>query len=157
MNFAPQAAHIRRMTAADLDRVIEIADRLKDAPHWPRSAYRDAVDAETAPARIALVAEDPVTSALAGFAVASLLPPQAELEIIAVASQFQRRGLAQQLFAGLAAELRANQVTEVILEVRASNQPALGLYRKLGFVGTGYRPAYYPDPQEDAVLMRLGL
>jgi ribosomal-protein-alanine N-acetyltransferase len=57
----------------------------------------------------------------------------------------------------LAAELRATQVTEVILEVRASNQPALGVYRKLGFVATGCRPGYYRDPQEDAALMRLGL
>ncbi len=56
--------------------------------------------------------------------------------------------------------LRLAGVTEVILEVRASNQPALGLYRRLGFVETGRRPGYYmdpPEPAEDAVLMRLGL
>ena len=48
-------------------------------------------------------------------------------------------------------------VREVILEVRASNLPALALYRQLGFVETGRRPRYYQAPEEDAILMRLGL
>jgi ribosomal-protein-alanine N-acetyltransferase len=48
-------------------------------------------------------------------------------------------------------------MTEVILEARASNQPALRLYRALGFVETGRRPRYYADPIEDAVLLRLQL
>jgi ribosomal-protein-alanine N-acetyltransferase len=157
ISTALQAARIRRMTPADLDRVIEIAESLKDAPRWPRSAYLAAMDPEAAPIRIALAAEYPGSGALAGFAVASLLPPQAELETIAVASQLQRRGLARQLFAALAAELRTAMVIEIILEVRVSNQPALGLYRRLGFVETGRRPSYYHDPVEDAVLMRLRL
>jgi ribosomal-protein-alanine N-acetyltransferase len=170
MNPTPEAVRIRPMTPADMDRVIEIAGSLKDAPQWPRSAYLAALDPEAAPRRIALVAEEATGSgnpggrpsslgwgAVAGFAVASLLPPQAELETIAVAPQLQRRGLARRLFAALAGELAAAQVTEVMLEVRASNQPALGLYRQLGFVETGHRRRYYHDPVEDAVLMHLRL
>jgi ribosomal-protein-alanine N-acetyltransferase len=94
---------------------------------------------------------------VAAFAVASLIPPQAELEMIAVDAHFQRRGLARRLFAELAGKLGLAQVTEVILEVRACNQPALALYRRLGFAETGRRPCYYQAPVDDAVLMRLGL
>jgi ribosomal protein S18 acetylase RimI-like enzyme len=157
MNRPFSAAHVRRMTPADMDRVIEIAESLKEAPHWPRSAYLAALDPKVAPPRIALVAEEPGSDAVAGFAVASLLPPQAELETIAVASSAQRCGLAQQIFAALAAELKPAHIAEVLLEVRASNQPALGFYRLLGFVETGRRPRYYHDPVEDAVLMSLQL
>jgi ribosomal-protein-alanine N-acetyltransferase len=89
--------------------------------------------------------------------VASLLPPEAELETIAVAATAQRQGLARRLFAELAAELVAAQITEVFLEVRDSSQPATGLYRRLGFAETGRRVRYYHDPIEDAVLMRLRL
>jgi ribosomal-protein-alanine acetyltransferase len=92
---------------------------------------------------------------VAGFIVVSLLPFQAEVEIIAVAPQFQRRGLARRLFAVLADELRACQPTELLLELRASNLPALAFYRSLGFAETGLRPRYYHDPIEDALLMRL--
>jgi ribosomal-protein-alanine N-acetyltransferase len=94
---------------------------------------------------------------VAGFAVASLLPPEAELEMIAVAPAAQRRGLARQLFFSLAAELRTAEVFGIMLEVRAANQPALEFYRQLGFVETGHRPRYYHDPVEDAILMRLRL
>lgn len=158
MNFRPAPARIRSMIPADLDRVLEIAGGLKQAPQWPRSAYLAALDPEGAPPRIALVAEEPAPpAAVAGFAVAGLLLPQAELEIIAVASEAQRRGLAGQLFQALAAELARAGVSEIILEARASNQPALGLYQRLGFTEAGRRPGYYHDPLEDAVLMRLGL
>jgi ribosomal-protein-alanine acetyltransferase len=211
MTSLPQAARIRRMTPADLDRVMEIGENLPEAPHWPRSAYTAAMDAESSPRRIALVVENPAgakaqallsgicdptkvvpllqnglsssTSAssedvsllqsmpdvsisatgatdqnlqVVGFAVASLLPPEAELELIAVDPAAQRRGLARRLFARLAEELRATQVNEMILEVRASNLPALALYQSLGFVETGRRKDYYQIPVEDALLMRLG-
>jgi ribosomal-protein-alanine N-acetyltransferase len=152
-----QAARIRRMTPAELDRVIEIAASLPEAPQWPRSAYLAALSPDAAPPRIALVAQEPETGAVTGFAVASLIPPQAELEIIAVAPAWQRRGLGRRLFAALAEQLYAAQVNEVILEARASNLAALGLYRSLGFVETGRRPRYYHDPIEDALLMRLWL
>jgi ribosomal-protein-alanine N-acetyltransferase len=103
------------------------------------------------------VAEAPETRAVAGFAVASLLAPQAELESIAVAAESQRRGLARRLVAALAADLRPARIMEVVLEVRVSNLPALALYRALGFTESGRRPRYYSDPVEDAVLMRLGI
>jgi ribosomal-protein-alanine N-acetyltransferase len=149
------AVRFRRMTPADLDRVMEVAESLKEAPQWPRTAFERALDPVAQPRRIALVAE--AVGAVAGFAVASLLPPEAELETIAVASKAQRQGLARRLFAELAAELVAVRIADVFLEVRASNQPALGLYRGLGFAETGRRVRYYHDPVEDAVLMRLRL
>jgi ribosomal-protein-alanine N-acetyltransferase len=145
------------MTPADLDRVMEIALSLKNAPQWPRSAYLAALEPEAAPPRIALVVEGPTAGMVAGFAVASLLPPEAELEMIAVAPTAQRRGLARQIFLSLAAELRTAEVFGIMLEVRASNRPALELYRQLGFEETGHRPRYYHDPVEDAILMRLRL
>jgi len=92
-----------------------------------------------------------------GFAVASVVGPQAELETIAVAAGEQRRGVGRRLFLALLEELRRAEVREVLLEARASNHPALELYRALGFAATGRRPRYYDDPVEDAVLMELRL
>jgi ribosomal-protein-alanine acetyltransferase len=157
MNPPPAKLLIRRMTPADLDRVIEIAGSLKDAPRWNREAYQQALAPDAAPHRIALVAEIPEAANVAGFAIASLLPPQAELETIATAPEAQRRGIGRQLFFALAEDLVRAQVTEVILEARASNLPALALYRSLGFAQNGLRHSYYADPVEDAVLMSLQL
>jgi len=152
---------IRRMTAADLNRVLAMAENLPQAPHWPQSAYLSVLNPDCTPRRIALVivlaAAGPPFGAVHGFTVASLLPPQAELEMIAVAAKSQRYGLGRRLFHALATELRAADVRELVLEVRASNRPALGFYRSLGFGLTGLRPRYYTDPVEDAVLMSLPL
>ncbi len=143
---------IRPMTRAALDRVTDIARSLSYAPHWPPKVYQGALDPAHRPQRIALVAENP-GGLVAGFAIASLIPPQAELESIAVAPEAQRKGIALDLFRVLSTYLQAAKVTEVILEVRASNLPALALYRRLGFAQSGRRPRYYADPEEDAILL----
>jgi ribosomal-protein-alanine N-acetyltransferase len=145
----------RYMTAVDLGRVLEIAASLPESPHWPESAYLDALNPESTPRRIALVAAG--SEEVEGFTVASLLPPQAELESIAVAAGSQRRGLGRMLFDALLSELRKAGVLQINLEVRASNDAALAFYRCAGFSKTGLRRAYYADPVEDAVLMQFDL
>ena len=150
------SVRIRSMMAADLDRVVEIAAALDDAPQWPRRVY-ESVLASSSPRRIALIAEDLGTEVAVGFVVASLIAPEAELETIVVAAGFQRRGVARRLFEAMADDLGRSQVREVLLEVRRSNVAAQGFYRSVGFVEEGRRPGYYADPIEDAVLMRLRL
>jgi ribosomal-protein-alanine N-acetyltransferase len=143
------------MSAADLGRVLEIAASLPESPHWTESAYLDALNPESTPRRIALVAA--TSEEVVGFAVVSLLPPRAELESIAVAAGSQRSGFGRRLFDALLSELRTAGVLEITLEVRASNHAALAFYRRAGFSKMGLRRAYYADPAEDAVLMRLDL
>ncbi len=157
MNSPAAGMLVRRMSATDVDEVMALAASLKDAPHWPRAAYLAAVDADEAPRRVALVAVDAASGSVAGFAVAGLVGGEAELETIAVAAQRQRQGVGRQLWAAMARELGLAGAREVRLEVRASNLPALGLYRALGFMETGRRPRYYAVPMEDAVLMDLRL
>lgn len=42
------------------------------------------------------------------------------------------------------------------LEVRASNEAALNLYQKMGFIQVNVSKSYYPDG-EDAIVMTLAL
>ena len=170
---------VRRMVDADVERVLGIAGGLPLAPQWTAEAYRTALNAKAAVSRIALVAEvvpelgeasgkslegevsipkpRPENESIVGFVVASLLAPEAELETIGVVDNMQRRGMARLLMATLEAELRCQRVTEVLLEVRVSNQAALALYDALGFAESAVRPRYYADPVEDALLMRRAL
>lgn len=150
-----EGIRIRPVSPVDIDAVMRIAAGLPDAPHWPRSAYDSAFVQEGWPQRIGLVAET-ANSEIAGFLVAALIPPSAELESIAVAARFQRTGIARKLLHRLLQEVASRRCSEVLLEVRPSNQAALAFYSALGFEENGRRPAYYSDPVEDAVLMRLG-
>lgn len=141
---------VRRMTLDDLDAVEAIAAGLAHAPHWKRASYVEAVAAE--PRRIALVA---AADNVAGFVIASLIPPQAEIETIAVGAVFQRRGIARRLYEALRAELVKLDVDEVQLEVRESNRIAQDFYRSLGFSENGCRPRYYAEPEESARLFHV--
>jgi ribosomal-protein-alanine acetyltransferase len=145
---------ICRMTESDLDAVMAISQTLPDAPEWPREAYLAAIDPGIQPPRIALVARAS-DSQIAGFTIAVLILPQAELETIAVGVQAQRRGVGQQLFLSLRTELKKAHITEIALEVRRSNYSAQGFYRSLGFIEIGGRDSYYVDPIEDALLLQL--
>jgi ribosomal-protein-alanine acetyltransferase len=137
---------------------MEVASGLREAPHWPESAYLAAVDPGARPARVALVADD-ADDGMAGFVVAVLVPPQAELETIAVVSGRQRQGIGALLLSSLFTALKQRHITEVMLEVRESNRAARAFYTSAGFAETGRRKGYYSDPEEDAILLerRLGL
>ena len=65
----------------------------------------------------------------------------------------RRRGVARRLLDELRTELKRLGVTELLLEVRASNQAALELYGGWGFDSVAVRAHYYSHPEEDAVLM----
>ena len=143
------------MKLPDVALMREISARTPQAPQWPQSAYLAALDRATPRQRIALVAKHGVTGSLVGFAVATLVQQEAELETIAVASEFQRLGVARRLFGEIAKALRQSGATVINLEVRSSNQAALAFYRSLGFTQTGSRPRYFSDPVEDAILMNL--
>jgi len=150
------------MQTGDIPRVKEIADSLDHAPHWPIEAYQAALNPLSEPRRITLVAETvepgaPISGAVVGFVVASLVAGEAELESIAVAPEGQRQGTATELLSQLFAHLKGLAVARVHLEVRSSNRPASGLYGRHGFRREGRRAGYYADPVEDAELLSLDL
>ena len=147
---------IRSMRAADIDRLMEIAASLDDAPHWPRQVYESLLDPASRK-RVACVAEASESGGVVGFAVAGVVLLEAELESIAISREYQRHGVGRRLLASLAEELGQSGVNEVLLEVRESNAGARAFYRSLGFAEEGQRSGYYADPVEDAVLLRLRL
>ena len=147
---------VRKMLAADIGPIMAIASTLKDAPHWTQSVYVAALDPSSTPRRIAIVAANAVGD-IAGFAIASLLPPQAELESIGVPANSQRQGIGTKLLSHLADELKAAAVSEILLEVRALNHTGTAFYRVHGFRQIGLRPRYYAEPEDDAILMSVTL
>ena len=73
---------------------------------------------------------------------------------LAVAPEYRRQGIGETLVTELEAQLKNEKVTCLTLEVRVSNESAIGLYEKLGFVQVGRRPNYYHNPKEDALILR---
>lgn len=153
MKSPAEQVQIRAMQASDIENVLRIAERSPGAPRWPASAYEAALHPENRPFRIALVAVGLGADVVEGFLVASVIPPEATLETIVVEPGRRRQGLGGRLLQTMAESLRAKGVTELLLEVRASNRAAIGLYETQGFAQVGKRRRYYADPEEDAILM----
>jgi ribosomal-protein-alanine N-acetyltransferase len=93
--------------------------------------------------------------ALAGYLIATVTSPYAEIQNLATAPEQQRCGVAGRLLDDLVETCRARGVTELGLEVRVSNAAAQALYRTRGFRMTGLRRGYYRSPEEDALLMGM--
>ena len=72
---------------------------------------------------------------------------------VAVSPEQRRQGIADTLINALMGKAAALELAFVTLEVRASNTPAIELYKKHGFVPVGQRKNYYDLPREDAILM----
>ena len=138
---------IRPLRPADLPVVDELEQRLFGDP-WPQSFFLDAL---AAPEAVCLVAER--HGAIAGYLIATLDAPQAELQNLATAPDQQRGGIARALLDELIAICRVRGVRDLNLEVRVSNAPAQALYRTHGFRLNGLRRGYYRAPDEDALLM----
>jgi len=80
---------------------------------------------------------------LPGFVLARNVAGEAEILTIAVSTKLARSGLGWRLMQAAMREARNRGGETMFLEVDGSNQPALGLYRKLGFETVGERKAYY--------------
>ena len=99
-----------------------------------------------------LVAEE--EGRVAGYIGSQTCTDESDVMNVAVHPDFRRRGIAENLVNGLVEELKSIESRCLTLEVRASNDPAIGLYEKLGFVEVGRRKNYYRNPREDALIMR---
>lgn len=100
-----------------------------------------------------------VDGVMAAFAVTQVVLDEATLFNIAVDPAYQRKGLGRALLEHLIAELEAQDVFTLWLEVRASNTAARALYESLGFNEATIRRNYYPakEGREDAIIMALPL
>ena len=91
---------------------------------------------------------------VAGYIGSQSVLGESDMMNVAVAPEYRRRGIAQALILELIRRLSQQGNRSLMLEVRASNTPAITLYQKLGFAQVGRRPKYYRNPKEDALILR---
>ena len=88
-----------------------------------------------------------------GYGIFSSLPGEWEVIRLGVSLSFRGKGVGKALMRSALTFFAESGGGRMLLEVRASNTPALRLYERLGFSIYGTRPRYYNNPIEDAVCM----
>ena len=91
---------------------------------------------------------------MVGYVGSQTVLGEADMMNLAVAPSHRRQGIGMALVTALVAALQAREATSLTLEVRASNEAAIGLYQQAGFAQVGRRPRYYTKPTEDALILR---
>lgn len=140
------------ITPQDLDEILAI-DRTAFKRPWHRKSFLDElahINAYCYGVRARLT--DKSTGIIA-YVFLRILLTEMHILRIAVASDFQTRGVATWLLErcfNLATQKRADSV---FIEVRPTNKSAITLYQKSGFQLLGTRPNYYPETGEDALVM----
>lgn len=77
---------------------------------------------------------------------------EADITSVAVDENYRRCGIAVQLIMEFEKNL-PDYISEIFLEVRESNIPAISLYEKCGFEKLSVRKNFYENPPENAVVM----
>jgi ribosomal-protein-alanine N-acetyltransferase len=143
---------LRDMIAGDIDAVLSIEQQVHTHP-WTRGNFSDAL----ASGYLCKVAEQ--DGEAIGYAVLMPGVDDAELLDIGISAQQQRRGFGRAVLEAVLVLARELGKQRVVLEVRASNAAAIGLYREMEFTEIGLRRNYYAacDGREDAILMERKL
>ena len=141
---------ITEMNAAHVPQVAEL-ERICFADPWSEKSVASELDNKWA---LWLVAVEDVR--VIGYIGSQTSIDETDVMNVAVHPDFRRRGIAESLIIRLVEELKNRGSHALMLEVRASNAPAIALYEKLGFLQVGCRKNYYRNPKEDALILRKG-
>ena len=139
---------IELMTADHVPQIAELEKICFNDP-WSEKSIASELDNRLS---LWLVAMD--GDRVTGYVGSQSVLGETDMMNIAVHPDFRRRGIAEELVMKLVEELKVRGNHSLMLEVRASNEPARKLYDKMGFRQVGLRKNYYRNPKEDACILR---
>ncbi len=137
----------RRMTPEDVPFISRLEEETFSMPWSPESFLQMITKEDTR----YYVAEE--GGHLLGGCGLWMIAGEGNITNVAVAKEARRRGVGTGLLTYLMQEGNREGVSAYTLEVRISNEAAIHMYEKLGFVSEGIRPNFYEKPTEDAMIM----
>lgn len=138
---------IRPMEVSDTEQVELIEKQIFSMP-WSQKSFEDACQSED---NIYLVCE--MNGQIAGYCGLWTVLGEGNITNMAVSGGFRRLGIAEALMKEMEKRGMSKNVVTYFLEVRKSNEAAVNLYKKMGYVQIGVRKNFYEKPVEDALVM----
>lgn len=143
------AVALRPMRWPDIEAVHAIETAVFEVDPWSAEQFWGEL---AQPTREYLVAES--DGRIVGYAGAYLLPPDSDVQTIAVSPEAHGQGIGRALLEELIAIAVRHGCTQMLLEVRSDNESAIGMYERFGFESISRRRDYYASGV-DALIMRL--
>lgn len=142
------AIRIRQMTPEDVPAAAAL-ERESFSEPWTENAYLQTLANENA---LYLLAEKE-DGELVGICGLLNILGEGDISNVAVAEPFRRQKVAQRMMTELLERGKERGITAFTLEVRESNEAAIRLYEKFGFICEGHRKGFYRKPEEDALIL----
>lgn len=139
---------IRRMMDEDLDVIDGLEKSIFTSP-WPRSEYLYEIHENPYGNPYVLIEDDEIVAYFDYW----IIFDRAEIATIGVKEEYRHLGYGQKMMNYIVEQAELNGCENVTLEVRVSNDKAIKLYEKNGFININTRKNYYDDNHEDAYLM----
>lgn len=124
---------------------------------WPATEMEALIADPTVTTVVARQGRTQYTRRPVGFVMARAAADEAEILTVVVAPKRRGRGIGRQMMDETIRRLYFLRVGALFLEVDESNEPAIGLYRRLGFREVGRRANYYAGGTANALVMRADL
>jgi [ribosomal protein S18]-alanine N-acetyltransferase len=159
IQFEDELIRARAIENSDIAELIRLGEET-GLSQWTANCYLEELK-NIASIMLRLIDDE---NRLIGFVVGRLVPStitdranDAEIYNIAIRTRSQRKGRGDVIFNAFLDVCYAVKVSQVWLEVRESNEKAIGFYLNKGFAVVQKRPGFYSDPPENALVMRLTL
>ncbi len=138
---------VRNMLQKDIKSVAELEKQCFSQP-WSENSLKESLESKS---YYFLVAEE--VDEVIGYMGITIILEEADVTNIAVNSKYRRQGIAETLIHCMFQDCKQKGIQAMTLEVRVSNEPAIQLYKKMGFCSAGIRKNFYQKPIEDAMIM----
>mmetsp|Transcript_14050 Transcript_14050/g.36085 ORF Transcript_14050/g.36085 Transcript_14050/m.36085 type:complete len:156 (+) Transcript_14050:499-966(+) len=141
---------LREASIDDVHAIEDLQRASREADLWVGRKLVEEFDNHVASITVA-VPEQSDSSSILAMALVWHIAGETQLLELCVGKAARKQGIAAALLKHV---WEAGSRGQMTLEVRASNIPAVSLYKKIGFETVGRRKGYYSDG-EDALLMNL--
>lgn len=121
------------------------------AEGWSAESFRSEIEKDNGIV-ICCYADKCVVGLISGYFAGD----EADITSVAIDENYRRNGIALLLMTEFEKNL-PEYISEIFLEVRESNYPAISLYEKCGFEKLSVRKNFYENPPENAIVMRKKL
>lgn len=124
-------------------------EKLSFSIPWSRESFISEISQNNLSRYVVSICNGKVT----GYGGMWLVAGEAHITNIAVNPDFRGKGAASTILDALLLICSKELISDITLEVRESNIPAINLYSKYGFKKEGLRKGYYEDNKEAAIIM----
>lgn len=138
---------IKQMTRQDCEKVLQVEEACFSVP-WSQKSFEDSFSYAGNHYLVAWEEEK-----LIGFIGLMAVGEEADITNVAVLPAYRRQGIGACLVGEMLELAKSEKIQKIMLEVRASNEAAIALYKKYGFQFLCKRKNYYQKPTEDADIM----